>query len=154
MLCLSICATGSRDCALVPQLDYSRYSMSARQNADPWSQCVFVFQHMTVFPLERDFALNVTEDKPKHLAHHLHVQHFKIILPTMVHANACSNRTGFVMLVMPIKENIMLGKWNPAARCVQCGEGLLSYVLNSPQCSAGCPSGRTGATCFVSVMGG
>lgn len=74
---------------------------------------VFVFQHTTVF------ALNVAEDKLNYLAHHLQVQRFKIILPTMEHANACSNRTGFVMLAMPGSDNIMLGKWNSAVHCCQ-----------------------------------
>lgn len=81
---------------------------------------VSVFQHMAVFALKHDFAFNVTEDKLNYLAHHLHVQHFKIILPTMENANACSNRTGFVMLVMPVNDNVMLGKWNSA-----CGSSLV-----------------------------
>lgn len=35
----SICPAGSRDCALVPELDYFRYSFTVRQNAGPQIHC-------------------------------------------------------------------------------------------------------------------
>lgn len=55
------------------------------------------------------------------------------------------------MIIQCLENGILL---STAARCVQSGEGLLSYVVNSPQCSGGCPSGWTGAACLASVMGG
>lgn len=77
---------------------------------------VFVFQHVTVFGLEHDFAFSVTEDKLNYLAHHLLVQGFKIILPMM---ELAAIEQGFVMLVMSVNDNTMLGKWNSAVHCCQ-----------------------------------
>lgn len=105
MLHRSICPGGSRDCALVQELNYFRYSITVRQNADTQFTSVFVFQHSTVFALEHNFALNVTEDEPNDS-----VWHYFLNYIADDGANSCRNRTGFVMLVLPVNDNIMLGK--------------------------------------------
>lgn len=122
MLHLSICPGGSRDCALVPELNYFRYSITARQNADTQFTSVCVFQHLTVFALEHYFALTVTEDEPNDSVWH---QSFYI---TDDGANSCRNRTGFVIPVLPVNDNRMLGKWDPLL------PGLSSWVKASLTC--------------------
>lgn len=93
--------------------------------------------HDCFLPCSMTLHLLLQEDKLNYLAHHLWVQCFKNILPTMEHANACSNRTGFVMSAMPGNDNIMPGKENsgcpllPGVSSLLKGSSHMCWILPS-----------------------